>query len=627
MQTQRPRAPSRDRLHPVPDELPAEDDGAAAAPALPQSAPGFVWRYVRRRPFHFAGLLALVAVAAACAVAVQYGMKLLVDAMAAGLGGDDQGGGARAAVWGPLALFLVLIAAENGLWRLGGWLGCRTIVASGVDVRLDLFAHLSGHSVGYFADHLAGALGGRVTATAGAFGALAGTAVWSILPPCVDLLGALVLFVTVDWRMAGALVLFVAVVAGGLALFGARGRPLHQAYAEQANAAGGELVDTVANVWPVKAFSARERERRRLAERFATEAGAQVRSWLYLEKTRALHDVALWLMAGGMLAWAVHLWTVGRATPGEVVMVSALTFRILHGSRDLVLALVGTAQHFAFVAETLRVIGRPHAVADRPGAPALAPRGGSVEFRDVWFAYPDGRRVFEGLSLHVPAGQKVGIVGPSGAGKSTLVGLVQRLDDVQRGRVLVDGQDVAGVTQDSLRAAIAVVPQEVSLFHRSVLENIRYGRPGASDEEVFAAARAAQCNGFIRALPRGYATVVGERGIKLSGGQRQRIGLARAILKDAPILVLDEATSALDTETEVAVQRALATLMRGRTVLAVAHRLSTLAAFDRIVVLVEGRVVEDGSPAELRRRGGAFEALWRLQAEGLTPEPAAANAP
>ena len=194
------------------------------------------------------------------------------------------------------------------------------------------------------------------------------------------------------------------------------------------------------------------------------------------------------------------------------------------------------------------------------------------------------------------------------------------------GTVLVDGQPVTAVTQDSLRAAIAVVPQEISLFHRSVLENIRYSRPDATDEEVFAAARAAYCDGFIRELPRGYDTLVGERGTKLSGGQRQRLGLARAILKDAPILLLDEATSALDSESEILVQRALARLMQGRTVLAIAHRLSTLSAMDRIVVLDQGRIVEDGTPADLRRRGGLFEALWRMQADSFTLDVPTADA-
>jgi ATP-binding cassette subfamily B protein len=542
---------------------------------------------------------------------VQVGMKLLVDAMA----GPERNPGA---VWTPLALFLGLIALENGLWRLGGWLGSRTIVGLGVAIRLDLFEHLSGHAMRYFADHFAGSLGNRITSTAGAVGALLSTLIWNIVPPCTDFFGAVVILTTIDWRMAVALTAFVGLAACGIALFGERGRPLHRAYADQASYVGGELVDVVSNIWPVKAFSARMRERARLADKFTVEAHTQRKSWAYLEKTRVLHDLCLWGMAGAMLTWAVVLWSVGQITPGDVVIVSALTFRILHGSRDLAFAFVGAIQHIGFIAETLRVIGQPHGVSDAPYARPLANSGGSIDFEDVAFAYADGRCVFEHFTLHIPAGQRIGVVGPSGAGKSTLVGLIQRLDDVQKGRVLIDDQCVTEVTQDSLRAAIAVVPQEISLLHRSVMDNIRYGRPDASDEEVMAAAHYAYCDAFIRTLPAGYDTLVGEHGIKLSGGQRQRIGIARAFLKNTPILLLDEATSALDTESEREIQGALATLMRGRTVLAVAHRLSTLSAFDRIIVLMDGHIVEDGSPVELRRRGGIFDALWRLQAEGFS---------
>jgi ATP-binding cassette, subfamily B, bacterial len=582
-----------------------------SAPPLLRSPLSFLAHYVRGRPWHFAGLLASVVGAAACAVGVQVGMKLLVDAMA----GPERNPGA---VWTPLALFIGLIAIEPALWRSGGWLGSRTIVGVGVDVRLDLFEHLSGHPMRYFADHFAGSLGNRITSTAGAVGALISTFTWGIVPPCTDFIGAVIILTTIDWRMAAALTAFVGLAGCGVALFGERGRPLHQAYADQASYVGGELIDVVSNIWAVKAFSARTRERARLADKFAVEAHAQRKSWVYLEKTRVVHDVCLWLMAGSMLTWAVFLWSIRQVTPGEVVVVSALTFRILHGSGDLAFAFIGTTQHFAFIAETLRVIGQPHGVSDAPQARPLSNLGGSLAFEDVSFAYADGRRVFEHFTLWIPAGQRIGVVGPSGAGKSTLVGLVQRLDDVQKGRVLIDGQCVTSVAQDSLRAAIAVVPQEISLFHRSVMENIRYGRPDASDEEAVAAARYAYCDEFIRALPAGYDTLVGERGIKLSGGQRQRIGIARAFLKNAPIILLDEATSALDTASEREIQRALAELMRGRTVLAVAHRLSTLSSFDRIIVLIDGRIVEDGSPLELRRRGGTFDALWRLQAEGFS---------
>jgi ATP-binding cassette subfamily B protein len=556
------------------------------------------------------GLLAVIIAAAACAVGVQYGMKLLIDAM-------TMPEREVMAVWTALALFMALIGIENGLWRLGGWLGCRTIVATGVDVRLDLFHHLSGHAPRFFGEQLTGALGGRLTALAGAHGAIVSTLAWAIAPPITDLIGAIVVLTIIDWPMAVGLVAFVAIAAGAIALYGLRGRPLHLAYAEQGAYVSGELVDTVSNVWVVKAFSARARERARLAQKFGVEADAQRKSWMYLEKTRVLHDLSLWVMAGSMLAYAVYLWSFDEITTGDVVVVSALTFRILHGSRDLVFSLVGLGNHTAFIADTLGVLAQPHGVPDAPDARPLTRLGGSITFENVAFAYPDGRRVFEDLSLQIPAGQTVGIVGPSGAGKTTLVNLVQRFADVDKGRVQVDGQDVSAVTQDSLRAAIAVVPQEVSLFHRSVLENIRYARPDATDEEVVAAARAAHCHDFIVELPGGYDTLVGERGIKLSGGQRQRLAIARAILKDAPIIILDEATSALDTEAEREVQQALNTLVRGRTVLAVAHRLSTVVSFDRIIVLVNGQVVEDGPPAELRRRHGPFDAMWRLQAEGF----------
>ena len=570
----------------------------------------FLLRYARLRPWMHGGLLLVVISAAACAVGVQYGMKLLVDGM-------NAGPQAHTAVWAALALFIGLIALENVLWRLGGWMGCRTIVAAGVDIRVDVFDHLSGHAQKFFGEHLTGALGNRVTELAGTFGAITSTLTWGIAPPVTDFIGAMVVFMTVDWRMAAALAIFVALMAVGLVLFSAKGRHLQREFAKQGAEVNGELVDTVANAWVVKAFSAREREKQRLASVFGGEAEAQRKSWMHMEKTKVFHDIGLALMAGSMLTWVIYKWAHGQATPGDVVVISALTFRILNGSRDLTLSLAGLTQQFGSLAETLGVIAQPHGVADIPNAQSMTQVKGSIEFQNISFTYPDGRRVFKDFSLRIPAGETVGIVGPSGAGKSTLINLMQRFADADQGCVLIDGQDIARVAQDSVRAAIAVVPQEISLFHRSVLENIRYGRPDASHEEVVAAAIAAYCDEFIQQLPQGYDTMVGERGINLSGGQRQRIAIARAILKDAPIIILDEATSSLDTESELEIRRAFSQLVRGRTVLAVAHRLSTVASFDRIVVLVNGRVVEDGRPAELRRQHGVFDQMWRMQAEGL----------
>lgn len=585
-------------------------DDSAEAPSRYAGPGRFVLYYVRRWHWHFIALFASVTLGAAAAVGVQYLLKVLVDAMA-----GPPGLGSR--VLGPLVLVLCLVAGESLLGRLTGWLACRTTVGIGEELRLDLFACLGGQSMRFFAENLAGSLGQRITATAGNFGALTNTFVWRVLPPIIDFCGALIIFATIDWRMGLALAVFVVAVTAGLMWFGERGRKRHRSYSGLAATNTGDLVDVLGNMWTVKAFCAREREWRRLSRRFRAEASAQRSSWMYLEQARLLHDLALWVMAGAMLSWVVVLWSRGSATPGDVVVIFGLTFRVLHSSRDMALSLVDIAQQFGFIEETLAVAGKARSLSDHPEAVPLRAACGTITFAQVGFSYGGGRNALHGVSLSVPRGTKLGIVGPSGAGKSTLIQLLQRLHDPTDGRILIGGQDIAQVTQASLREQLAVVPQEIGLLHRTVIDNIRFARPSASEEEVVAAARAACCDGFVRALPQGYHTLVGERGVKLSGGQRQRVGIARAFLKRAPIVLLDEATSALDTESEIEIHEALLQLMHDRTIIAVAHRLSTLAAFDRIIVIDGGRIVEDSTAADLRRKGGLFARMWRLQAEGL----------
>lgn len=587
---------------------------------IPDRPVAFIAYYVCKRPWSFGLLAVIVIVAGGCAVAVHWSMKLIVDAMASG-------NRESAEIWLPLSMFLGLIAAESLLWRAAGWLGCRNIVLTGVDIRTDLFEHLLGHPMRYFSRHLSGSLGSRITATAGATGSILSTVTWNILPPCIDFMGALIVLTLVDPRMAVTMLLFVLVVAAIIMAFGVRGRDLHRAYGREAANVGGELVDTVTNAWTVKAFSALPRERERLHQAFNVEARTQRRSWMHLEKARVVHDVCLLLMAGTTLIWALTSWRAGHMTAGDVVLVSTLTFRILHGSRDLGLALVGTTQEFGVIAEMLEAMADKHALADKPNAISTPPRSGHIVFSGITYAHADGHKVLEDFHLEVPSGQKVGLVGPSGGGKSTLIGLLQRLDDVQAGRICIAGTPVTEYSQDSLRRAIAVVPQDVSLFRRTVMENIRYGRPDATDEEVWRAAELAGCSGFIQGLHKGYHTVLGERGATLSGGQRQRLGIARAFLKDAPVLVLDEATSALDSRTEKEVQAALVRLMEHRTVIAVAHRLSTLEHFDRIIVLDRGRIVQDDAPSVLRNTEGLFRNLWKMQAlqpDSDTPDSTAA---
>jgi ATP-binding cassette, subfamily B, bacterial len=592
---------------------PGDEAGGPSNSDLPAylRAPGpFIWRYISRWRAALSILGTLVVLAAGCAVGVQYQMKFLVDALA---GANHS----VHAVWVVLAFFISLIAVESILWRSCGWLTCRTTIGIGIAMRLDLFQYLSGQSLRYFMENLAGSLGQRLTSTAGAFGILTNTAVWRIAPPMVDFLGGLVIFASIDWRMAAVMGVYVLLVTGCLIYVGQRGRRLHAEYFGTASEVAGEVIDVISNMWAVKAFSTRRREWERLQRQFDHEARAQRASWMFTERTRVFYDLILWIMAAVMLLWSVYSWTRHAITPGDVVVISGLTFRILHGSRDVALAYADVVQQIGYMDETLRVVGQVHSILDPPNAIEVVRGAGAVEFREVTFGYDPGEPILQHVSVSIRAGEKVGIVGPSGAGKTTIVHLIQRLHEVQSGAILIDGQPIGSVSQDSLRSVLSVVPQEITLFHRTIMENIRFGRPQATDEEIYAAARAAHCDAFVRKLPQGYATLVGERGVKLSGGQRQRIGIARAFLKDAPILILDEATSALDTESEMEIQRNIVAILAGRTVIAVAHRLSTLAAFDRILVVQQGRIVEEGSARELRRQGRLFEKMWRLQADGL----------
>ncbi len=393
----------------------------------------------------------------------------------------------------------------------------------------------------------------------------------------------------------------------------AAGKPLHHEFANRAAAVDGEMTDVVGNMAIVRAFGGMSREHHRFDSTVEREMTARQRSLRYLERLRIGHALVTVALTIGLLAWVLTLWQQGHATAGDVILVCTLGLSVLHATRDLSVALVDVTQHTARFAEALRELLVPHQLCDRPDAKALARGGSSVTFQNVVFAYPDCPRLFDKLNFRIESGQRVGLVGASGGGKTSIVALIQRFYDIESGRILIADQDVTQVTQQSLREAIAVVPQDISLFHRSLMENIRYARPEASDQDVWAAAAAARCS-FIERLPQGFDTMVGDRGARLSGGQRQRLALARAFLKDAPLILLDEATSALDSKSEEAIREALSRLMRGRTVIAIAHRLATVRNFDRILVIQGGRLVQDGSPSDLAARDGPFRDLVRADA-------------
>ncbi|MBN8989745.1 MAG: ABC transporter ATP-binding protein [Rhizobiales bacterium] len=561
----------------------------------------FVMRYLRQRPRSHALILIAVVAAVACSVGTQYGVKYLVDALAAG---PAHSGG----VWLAFVFLIALIGSDVLLWRVASWTASFTFVGVTGDLRRDMFRHLTGHAPSYFTDRLPGMLTSRITATSNAVFTMENMFVWNVLPPCIATIVAIALIGTVSLPMAAGMVVIACVVLVAMFRIAAAGKPLHDDYADKAAAVDGEMVDVINNMPLVRAFCGLDHEHNRFDSTVDRELTARGRSLRYLEKLRLIHAVITLALTVALLYWAVTLWQRGSATTGDVVLVCTLGLSILHATRDLAVALVDVTQHTARLSEAIATLLQPHELRDHPEAEPLVKNGAAIAFKNISFGYPGGVQVFDNFNLHIRAGQRVGLVGQSGGGKSSLFVLLQRFYDVGKGSISIDGQDISRVTQQSLREAISVVPQDISMFHRTIMENIRYGRPTASDNEVLRAAIAARCD-FVENLPDGLATMVGDRGVKLSGGQRQRIAIARAFLKDAPILLLDEATAALDSESEEAIREALGRLMRGRTVIAIAHRLATLRNFDRVVVLREGRIIEDGPPDRLMREAGPYRQL------------------
>ncbi len=573
-----------------------------------------LWRYVRRHPLGHAIVLVAVLLAVGCSVSTQFGMKYLIDVVSKG-----QQAGAPL-VWGAFALLCGLVAGDNLMWRVGGYTAHRTFVAVTGDIRRDLFGYLTGHAPGFFASRLPGGLASRVSSSANNAFIVLNTAVWNVIPPVVAVILSIVFIGSVNAHLAMGLMALALLLGAGIFFLARRGTPLHRQYAENAAGVDGELVDVISNFNVMRAFGATGREQFRLAGIIGTEMASRRRSLYYLEHLRLIHAVLTALLTAGVVAAGIRLWLAGEATVGDIVLVTSLAFTILHGTRDLAVALVDVTQYISRLDEATRALLLPQELPDLADAMTLPPGPREVTFEDVSFSYPGRAPVIEHFNLTLAPGQRVGLVGYSGAGKSTVLSLLQRFHDVSGGRILIDGQDIRDVTKESLRDVMALVPQDISLFHRTVRENLCYGRPDATEAEMIAAAESARCREFIEALPQGFDTLVGDRGVMLSGGQRQRLAIARALLKNAPILLLDEATSALDTESEQLIQAALEDLMKDRTVIAIAHRLSTLRRFDRIIVMDAGRIIDDGTPSALARRPGPYRDL--LDKQHMHHEPA-----
>ena len=434
--------------------------------------------------------------------------------------------------------------------------------------------------------------------------------------------GAMLIAATADWRL---LLPFLA-WAGSYALLMRWFLPkMQKVSTDQADARStmtGRIVDSYTNIATVKLFSHSMREQRYAREAMEGFLGTVHSQMRLVTVVNVVNDALNMLLLASVATLGLWLWSDGAASPGDVAVALALVLRMMGMSQWVMWELAALFENVGTVKDGISSISLAPTVEDAPGAPALPRVRGEIRFEGVGFHYGKGGGVIDHLDLHIRAGEKIGVVGRSGAGKSTLVNLLLRFHDVESGRITLDGVDIASVQQDSLRAQIGVVTQDTSLLHRSVRENVLYGRPDATEAEMLEAVQCAHAADFIDALVdsegrRGFDAQVGERGVKLSGGQRQRIAIARVLLKDAPVLVLDEATSALDSEVEGAIQENLAALMQGKTVIAIAHRLSTIAAMDRLVVMDAGCVVEQGTHAELVAAGGIYATLWHKQSGGF----------
>ena len=578
---------------------------------------GFVWHYLSLYPGWYWSIALLQIGAAMTATLMPYAIGRITGAVSEGVWDNVD-------LWQaslPALGLLFGLAVAQMLFARGATL-CMIMVRPQQKIRIirELFAYLQQHSPRYFSEHFAGSLAHRISE--GSIGLLEIT--WSLvvemLPILVVLITSLVLLTLASPWLGLGLLLWVGAYSWLAFVLSRKAQVLASSHAQARSVTTGKIVDAVGNLSSIRLFARQGFELDYLTRYQNEEKQAAQRSFFYQEKIRLLQDSLSVVLRVGLVVLALYLWHVGKIDVGQLVMVATLGLMIVAQCSFLSMQFMHFFEFIGNIENSINTLLQPHEMPDRDNAVPARIEKGSIHCRDVSFGYTPDKPIFKHFNLDIRAGQRVGIVGFSGSGKSTLLSLLLRSYDPQSGTIEVDGLDIQGMTQQSLHTHIALIPQEPGLFHRSLRENIGYGDVNASDAQIILAAKRAHAHAFITQMPEGYEALIGERGVKLSGGQRQRIAIARALLKNAPIMVLDEATASLDSETESLIQGSLDDIMADKTVLVVAHRLSTIAHLDRIVVLDKGQIVEDGSHSQLLERRGLYYRLWQRQSDGLLSE-------
>jgi len=588
-------------------------------PTLPKNLTSLLIATIRPELKWFLCLMILPAAWALEQIAFPYCTKLLIDTIA-------EYTGDRAAIYSQISSILLFgLGAWIFLtfnWRFLDVVEVFFVPKFQASLRLKVFEYIERHSYQYFSDEFSGSLANKISDLSNCSWEMLAFIVRDLMPVTISILCSVVVLGTVNSVFAIIFILFFIVHMLICIVLSKKTEKLSDAHSEDKSLLQGKVVDSLTNTINVRLFSRNAYELNYLNRYQQQEVNSHKKLMWNLFHVRVVLEIPSFLMIIGSVYFLIRGWQLGVITPGDFAFVITLAFNIMMSVWRLGITMPSFFKQIGTCQQALSLIRKPHEIVDIPQAKELVVVQGEIKFDNVHFHYNSKVDLFKNKNIVIKPGEKLGLVGFSGSGKSTFVNLILRYYDIESGGILIDNQNIADVTQDSLRRNISMIPQDVSLFHRTLRENILYGKEDATESEMIEASKQAHCHEFVQQLQNGYDTLVGERGIKLSGGQRQRIAVARAILKNAPILILDEATSALDSVTEKHIQQSLHELMQHRTTIVIAHRLSTLLGLDRILVFHKGAIIEQGNHEELVRAKGHYARLWAMQVGGFLPEQA-----